>query len=285
MRSASRKKRRTNAGRISKTETLRRALLELLAEHRRDDMLPTSGRFLFYELVTQGIISKHPTGKRRADQDMIDALTDLRESGQVPWNWIVDETRSLDDYTGAGSIRDWVLEQLEFARLAPWEANPPLVLTESRSLAGVLRNLAYEFAIRIAPTNGQTAGFLHTKVAPRVHARTRVLYLGDYDLAGNDIEANSRRVLEEVVDCELDWRRVALTRQQVDLYNLPIIQKTDRRFNDGGVHDAVETEALSQALIVQILHDELESMLPEPLETVLEREDHQRALIRQQFGR
>jgi hypothetical protein len=80
---------------VSKIGTLRSALLELLEEHRRDGALPTSARFLFYELIARGIISKQPTGKRRADQDMSDALTDLREDGDIPWGWIADETRSL----------------------------------------------------------------------------------------------------------------------------------------------------------------------------------------------
>jgi hypothetical protein len=31
---------------------------------------------------------------------VIDAITDLRESGDIPWGAIVDETRSIDDYTG-----------------------------------------------------------------------------------------------------------------------------------------------------------------------------------------
>jgi hypothetical protein len=32
---------------------------------------------------------------------------------------------------------------------------------------------------------------------------------------------------------------------------LPIITKHDKRFNDGGVHEAVETEALSQRLMLE----------------------------------
>lgn len=64
---------------MSKAAQLRVALLALLQEHRRDAALPTSGRFLFYELVAHGIIPKQPTGKRRADQDMTEALTQLRE--------------------------------------------------------------------------------------------------------------------------------------------------------------------------------------------------------------
>ena len=38
----------------------------------------------------------------------IDALTNLRESGQIPWDAIVDETRSLDDFTGFKSIAEGV---------------------------------------------------------------------------------------------------------------------------------------------------------------------------------
>jgi hypothetical protein len=88
---------------VSKIARLREALLTLLQEHLRDGALPTSARFLFYELVARGIISKDApppkAGKkttRRPDQYMGDALTDLRENGEVPWDWIADETRSLE---------------------------------------------------------------------------------------------------------------------------------------------------------------------------------------------
>jgi hypothetical protein len=42
----------------SKIGSLRTALMYLIEEHRRDDALPTSVRFLFYELVARRIISK-----------------------------------------------------------------------------------------------------------------------------------------------------------------------------------------------------------------------------------
>jgi hypothetical protein len=85
----------------SAAEKPRRLLLVLLQEHERDDALPTSARFLFYELIQRGQIRKRRKGARWPDQNLIDALTRLREDGRVPWNWIVDETRSLDDYTGS----------------------------------------------------------------------------------------------------------------------------------------------------------------------------------------
>jgi hypothetical protein len=268
---------------MSKIGMLRASLLELLEKHRTDDTIPTSSRFLFYELVQRQIISKERKpggGGRRPDQDMNDALTDLRETGQIPWDWIVDETRSLESYTGSTSIKAGLAQLLPAIRLDPWKDDIPLILTESRSLAGVLRNLCIEYCVQIAPTNGQCGGFLHTTILPILKEGQSVLYLGDWDLSGNMIEANTRRVLEEEV-LNLCWERLALTREQVEQYDLPVIVKHDRRFADGGAHEAVETEALSQRIIVNIVRSRLEELLPEPLESVHERESAQRQQIEQ----
>jgi len=60
---------------------------------------------------------------------------------------------------------------------------------------------------------------------------------------------------------------------------LPVIIKRDDRFNDKRPHRAVETEALSQRVITEILHTKLTELLPEPLESVQEREEAQREEI------
>jgi hypothetical protein len=140
---------------MSKIGALRDLLVKLLQEHERDGAIPTSARFLFYELVQRGQLSKHSTGARRPDQDLHDALTDIREDGRVPWDWIADETRSLEDYTGYASIKDGVLAKLSYIEIDPWR-RAPLILTESRSLAGVLRSIASDYRCRIASTNGQS---------------------------------------------------------------------------------------------------------------------------------
>ena len=83
----------TKAGRYQ------RACLELLYEHQADGALPTSIRFLFYELTDRDVIPKayhHPDGTERPrtpGQDISDAVGVLREAALIPWDWIVDETR------------------------------------------------------------------------------------------------------------------------------------------------------------------------------------------------
>jgi hypothetical protein len=269
---------------------IRSALLVLLEAHRIAQMLPTSCRFLFYELVMKGIVAKSRTNSRgepaRADQIVVNALMQLREDELTPWDWIVDETRELEDWTGYDSVPEGVLAQLPFIKLDPWVHDFPFVLCESRSLAGVLRALCQDLRTKIAPTNGQVGGFLRTDIGPALKAQyeftgcvPRIGYLGDLDKAGGDIQGNTRRVLEKIVGIELDWTLLALTEAQVNLYHLPVIQKLDKRTKPPKMYDSVETEALSQAVIVQIVRDWLEGLLPDPLADVQAREESQRKFL------
>ena len=103
-----------------------------------------------------------------------------------------------------------------------------------------------------------------------------MLYFGDLDLSGGQIEDNTRRVLEQVIGGLLDWERVALTEDQVNEHDLPKIIKRDRRYKDGKPHEAVETEALRQTVLMGILRRRLDGLIPEPLTRVQEREARQR---------
>lgn len=265
--------------RPSKIGALRDLLLALLQEHERDGMVPTNARFLYYELVQRGQLSKERTGARRPDQDLHDALTDIREDGRIPWAWIIDETRALEDYTGYPSILEGMFAILPNINLDPWRGRALLTLTESRSLAGVLRPTVRELRACIAATNGQCGGFLRTDIAPMLKPGDNVGYLGDLDLSGGHIEDNTRRVLEREIGGELRWERIALTAEQVEQYDLPIIIKRDRRYKDGRPHEAVETEAISQGVLIDLLRAYLTKLLPEPLARVLERERRQRTRL------
>ena len=144
------------------------------------------------------------------------------------------------------------------------------MLTESRSLSGVLDRLADQYAVKLAATNGQCGGFLHTDIAPILSPDDRVLYCGDWDWQGHQIEHNTKSVLERVIGGELDWKRIALTEEQVRKYRLrPFeIRKPDHRYKPVRYHEAIETEALKQNVIVGIVRDALDAELPEPLAKV-----------------
>lgn len=256
---------------------LQRAVLEVLYEHEANGELPTNGRFLFYELEQRGVVSKVRRGARRADQDLTDALMYVRERGLIPWSWIVDETRAVYGWDRADNMADAVAEAIAEAETNPWDGPAPLLLVESRSLGGVLRGLANEHRCRLAPTNGQAGGFLRTELAPLLVGNDRrVLYLGDLDHQGGQIEDNSRRVLERVTGRLIDWRRVAITPEQVAQRDLTPILKKDNRYRPAREQEAWETEALGQRTVMDLVRGELERLLPRTLTDVTERERWER---------
>jgi hypothetical protein len=227
-------------------------------------------------------VSKERSRKhgRGDDQNFADALMYLREHGVIPWNWIIDETREVNVWSYANTIQDALAEYAPRARIDCWDGQaPPLILCESRSLAGVLRRIAARYLCPIASTNGQVGGFLVTEIAPLLKDGRRVLYFGDFDHQGHQIEDATRRRLEEHVGEITEWERLALTEEQVTRYDLErvAIEKVDRRYKPPQVHRAIETEALSQTVIETILTERLDDLLPQPVEDVLVREREERA--------
>ena len=151
----------------TKVGRLQRACLDLLREHKRAGDIPTNGRFLFYELEQRGVVPKKydginpATGKKWARSPMQDvsvATMQLRESGQIPWDWIEDETRTLSRWRYADNVLQYLRDTVDLARIDLWAGEePPLPICESRATAGVLSDLAYEYRIRSPPPTANAA--------------------------------------------------------------------------------------------------------------------------------
>jgi hypothetical protein len=267
-------------GVTSKADSLRSAVYDLLLEHQAVDELPTSNRFLLYELrqrSSDALYGHRTRGEGRSeDQNLSDASKWLRDEGLVPWGWVVDETRSLTAYRYADTVAGYLRDTLPLARIDCWDGGPPpLIVCESRTFGGVLeRTLAANYLCPVTATNGQVGGFLHTNVVPVLRGNDRpVLYVGDLDLSGGQIEQNTRRVLVRQAG-ERSWRRVALTSDQAE--GLPVVEKVDRRYRPPRLHRAVEVEALGQGVITALVREALDELLPEALERVYGREEIQR---------
>lgn len=288
---------------------VRLAVLRAMQRHQADGTLPTSGRFIFYELAQDPTVPEVQKGTeaqwkspRKPDRDVVYALRDLRNLGFVDWADVKDETREMTWWRTAPSIAEYVAREVDYAALSPWRITgkpAPLIICESRSLAGVLRDVCADYCVPLASTNGQCKGFTVTEIAPSVDDDSHILYLGDYDNGGRQIEANTRRIVEEHSGCIPTWERLLLTREQVfDTANdqanpLPWIRKRDKRYEEGedigdegsgGWFTTCECEALGQRRIIDILRGRLDELLaPTTLAQVREREDEQRREIRRRL--
>jgi hypothetical protein len=129
--------------RDTKADRIQRVVLEVLAEHLATGGLPTTNRFVFYELGQRGQAKKAPPDDHRPNrrrsigwppgsQDVLDAITRLRDDGIIPWDWFVDEERHLATWNTASTIADYLRDRIDEATLDPWDGDPPMLLCESK---------------------------------------------------------------------------------------------------------------------------------------------------------
>lgn len=198
----------------TKARYLQDAALAELAKHAAAGTLPTSNRFLFYELEQAGTISKVRAGARRADQDLQDALLYLREHGFVPWDAIVDETRAVTHWRCAPTIREYLIDTLDVARIDPWGDVKPIVITEARTLSGnyieqhTRRVLERALGValpweRLAITEAQTVTLRAQGVEPIDKTDRRFKGRGGQHLV-YEAEALGQGVLEQLLRERLD---------------------------------------------------------------------------------
>lgn len=267
--------------------------LTAIVAHRTAGTIPTSLRHLFYEAVMDARFADVTKDgrylingegdrvkvKRRADQDLTDALTWLRENFYVGWDEIDDRTRHMIYNKGWDTVKTGALAHLANVQLDPYKGHVlPILVVESESVAGVLERPVGPYRVPIIPTRGQANGFLRTAVPSFIGDRQVVVgYIGDADKAGDDIENNTEMVLRDVLDIK-SWQRLALTWGQVDHLGLPIEQRHDKRSRKH--YDACEVEAFPQDMLEAEVIAFLDSYLPLPLNGVKAREKRQRAAIK-----
>jgi hypothetical protein len=103
-----------------------------------------------------------------------------------------------------------------------------------------------------------------------------VLYLGDLNKPGLDIERNAQRALSDSTGWEVAsrWTRLATTPEQAKGRKPKL--KVDGRGKHRREERSWDAESLGQAQLVAIVRDALDARLPEPLDRVRERENAER---------
>jgi hypothetical protein len=254
-------------------------------------------RFVYYRMVVAKVVKKDSEyvpqpGKHsvKVGSTLVsEALTWLREHGHVYDEEIVDESRSTMNNVGHASIRDGLIAYLDVIELDPWDGNPPVLAVESRSLRAFFGPLAEEFRIDIVTLGGQASrGYLANDASVHLRKKTPVLYVGDYDKAGGDIERSAEDRLRVLAPRWAgEWDRVAVTDAQFQEYGINqglAITKTDGRFTrSSGVFQTLEAEGVEQGVLEASVRDDLDARLGTlgvSLDDVKTEEDRQREVAR-----
>jgi hypothetical protein len=214
---------------------------------------PQTVRQVFYALTVKGCISKQEIEYKRT---VVRLLTEMREAGDVPFEWIADNTRWQRKPSSFTGIEACLEATANSYRRNLWASMPVYieVWCEKDALAGVLLQETKIYDVPLMVARGYSSlSFLHS-AAMAIKDRGKPAYVyhfGDLDPSGvdaaRDIEAKLRRYAPEA---EIHFERPAVTRAQVEEWNLPTrpTKQTDTRakkFNGTSVElDAIPADKL-----------------------------------------
>jgi hypothetical protein len=189
---------------------------------------PITGRGVGYKLFTVGLI---PSMSRNDMQRVYRLLKEAREKGDIPWEWIVDETREIERVPTWDDPAAYAHTVARSYRRDFWNLQPHRVQvwSEKGTVRGVLRPVLDEYAVGFRVLHGFSGATPIHDVAEDDDGRDLVvLYVGDFDPSGlymseEDLPAR----LDRYGGDHVDLRRIALTREQVG--GLPSFPATDKR--------------------------------------------------------
>ena len=158
-------------------------------------------------------------------------LKEARERGNIPWEYIVDETRSLE------RVPQWS-DPAAYARVVArsyrrnfWDQQPVRVevWSEKGTVRGVLAPVLEKYGVGFRVLHGFSgAGTLHDVAQSNNSRPLIILYAGDWDPSGMSMSENDLpERLERYGGNHVELRRVALT---IDcLPGLPSFPAKDKR--------------------------------------------------------
>jgi hypothetical protein len=276
------RRRRTKA----ELEELDRVLTDLVAE-----IQPATVRQVFYQAVVLGLV---PKDEARGYKLVQRRLVALRERRIIPYDWITDNVRIVRGYDRYRSPGAYAQVAAEFYRRDYWAGSPVNVEVwlEKDALAGVLVPVVVEeCGLDLYVTRGYASVSYLQSAADSIRRDGRPTYvylLTDFDPSGLGIaETVSAELMNRSEPVEVHVQRLAVTREQVDEYELPErpTKQTDsrarafmRRYGTG----SVELDALPPATLRSLVRDSIERhMNPERLRTMHLAEEQERELLRQ----
>jgi hypothetical protein len=189
---------------------------------------PITGRGIGYKLFVGGFISS----MSRSDmQRVYRLLTGARERGEIPWEWIVDESRSLERTATWDDPEEYARCVASSYRRDFWTQQPVRVevWSEKGTVRGVLAPVLEEYAVGFRVMHGFSGATTLHEIAQDDDGRPLIIiYVGDYDPSGmwmseRDLPGRISRYGGDHIEV---WR-IAITAKQTR--KMPSFPAADKR--------------------------------------------------------
>jgi hypothetical protein len=257
---------------------------------------PITGRGIGYKMFTAGLI---PSMARSEMQRVYRLLREAREDGTIPWEWIVDETRSLERCSTWADPAAYARTVARSYRRDFWNQQPVRceVWSEKGTIRGVLAPILDRYAVGFRVMHGFGSATSVYDISQDDDGRPLIaLYIGDHDPSGLYMsEHDLPERLDRYDGSHVKIKRVALTTAQTILYDLPSFPTSDKKKDPryqwyvrrGGDRcwelDALDPNVL-RALVEEAIEYEIEPIAWERCAVVNKAEEESLRTILGQWG-
>jgi hypothetical protein len=145
---------------------------------------PTTVRGVCYRLFSDGLI---PSMAKKHTDAVSRLLRIARETGVIPWEWIVDETRELEQVASWRDPAAYVSAVRRSYRRDFWAHQPHRVevWSEKGTVRGVIAPITDEYGLGFRALHGfSSATVAHDIASDTDERRLIALYVGDWDPSG-----------------------------------------------------------------------------------------------------
>jgi hypothetical protein len=229
-------------------------------------------RQIYYRIVAAGMLPNTITSYKKLGTILVEA----RKNGTIPYSAMEDRSRG---YHNGDRAYESPAEHFESAynymrrnylayNLPKWwhQPNKVVVFVEKDALSGVFKSVTDEMGVDLVVCKGYSSLTQLHDTAQRLAQddetkHITLLYFGDFDASGVDIERYARETLGVEFGIEFDFERIAITEDQIDEMGLvPAPGKVSDSRHDAFVAETgkdwqVELDAVEPDKLVEMIRE------------------------------
>lgn len=276
-----------------KTRKLLEHVKDIVDEYA-DKNLELTCRQVHYQLVSRNL-TKNTDANYKA---LTKLLTRARMAGMIDWNAIVDRNRESILPYYKDNIATALREAAQFYRRDRmlYQECYIEVMIEKMAIIEIVEQVTNKYSIRLTGDKGFCSNTVLYDIANRMKDAKKkgkicyILYIGDHDPSGLTMDECIKNALEDMKANGVSFRRVALTQEQVEKYNLPPNNIKDGDKNSDEYREkhgslSWECDALPPEILQEVLEDEILSIIDyNTYMFMLKREEEDKEKLRQMVG-
>jgi len=231
-------------------------------------------RQLYYQFISRDLLPNN----QKSYNNLGSLISDARLAGLIDWSAIQDRTRNLRQNPHWDSPSDIIQACAKQYGVDRWEGQQyrPEVWIEKDALVGVIEGICNQWDVPYFSCRGYASQSEMWRAGQRLKryiddGQTPIIFhFGDHDPSGKDMSRDIRdRLTMFLTDDDFEFRRLALTMDQIDEYNPPpnpakiTDSRADAYIAEFG-NKSWELDALEPKVIVELIDTAVQSVCDGP---------------------